>query len=103
VLSPRPCIYRDRALSALERARRSWDISYTSPSLAGTIAAVKAGLGITVLPAHMIPAGVHPVRKEIKLPQLADAELALMKQDEISKVAEMFAAHIVHCLENPRL
>ena len=100
VLSPQPCIYRARALAALDRAKRSWHISYTSPSLAGTLAAVKAGLGITVLPAHMIPAGVYPIRKETKLPHLADAEVALMKKDELSKVAEMFVEHIVHSLEN---
>jgi len=82
VLSPQPCIYRDRALSALDRAKRSWHISYTSPSLAGTLAAVKACIGITVLPANMIPAGIHPIRNEMKLPQLADAEVALMKRDE---------------------
>jgi DNA-binding transcriptional LysR family regulator len=99
VLSPQPCIYRDRALAALDRAKRSWHISYTSPSLAGTIAAVKAGIGITVLPAHMIPEGIHPIRKETKLPHLADAELALMKREELSKVAELFADHIVESLE----
>lgn len=100
VLSPQPCIYRARALAALDRAKRSWHISYTSPSLAGTLAAVKAGLGITVLPAHMIPAGIHPIRKETKLPHLADAEVALMKKHELSKVAVMFAEHIVQSLEN---
>lgn len=100
VLSPQPCIYRARALAALDRAKRSWHISFTSPSLAGTIAAVKAGLGITVLPAHMIPAGIHPIRKEMKLPQLADSEVALMKKEELSKVAEIFADHVVQSLEN---
>lgn len=99
VLSPQPCIYRDRALAALDRAKRSWHISYTSPSLAGTIAAVKARIGITVLPAHMIPEGIHPIRKETKLPHLADAELALMKREELSKVSELFAEHIVESLE----
>ena len=103
VLSPQPCIYRARALAALDRAKRSWHMSYTSPSLAGTLAAVKAGLGITVLPAHMIPAGIHPIRKETKLPHLADAELALIKSDELSKVAEMFAEHITLSLENIKL
>ncbi|WP_397568410.1 LysR family transcriptional regulator [Schlesneria sp. T3-172] len=102
VLSPQPCIYRARALAALDRAKRSWHISFTSPSLAGTIAAVKAGLGITVLPAHMIPAGIHPIRKETKLPQLADSEVALMKKDELSKVAEIFSDHVVQSLENIR-
>ena len=51
VLSPQPCIYRARALGALDRMGKPWQIAYTSPSLAGTIAAVKAGLGVTVLPA----------------------------------------------------
>ncbi|MFO0936335.1 MAG: LysR substrate-binding domain-containing protein [Gemmataceae bacterium] len=99
VLSPQPCIYRARALAALDRSKRSWHISFTSPSLAGTLAAVKAGLGITVLPAHMIPAGIHAIRKETKLPQLADSEVALMKKDELSKVAEIFAEHVVQSLE----
>jgi len=103
VLSPQPCIYRARALAALDRAKRSWHISYTSPSLAGTLAAVNAGLGITVLPAHMIPTGIHPIRKEMKLPHLADAEVALMKKNELSKVAEMFAEHIVQSLENIKM
>ena len=100
VLSPQPCIYRARALAALDKAKKPWRISYTSPSLAGTIAAVKAGLGITVLPANMLPNGIHPIRKEIKLPELADAEIALMKRDDLSKASEMLAQHIIHSLEN---
>lgn len=100
VLSPQPCIYRARALAALDRAKRSWHISFTSPSLAGTLAAVKAGLGITVLPAHMIPDGIHITAKETKLPHLADSEVALMKKDELSKVAEIFAEHVVQSLES---
>ena len=100
VLSPQPCIYRARALAALDKAKKPWRISYTSPSLAGTIAAVNAGLGITVLPANMLPNGIHPIRTEIKLPALADAEIALMKRDDLSKASEMLAEHIVHSLEN---
>lgn len=100
VLSPQPCIYRARALAALDRAKKPWHIRYTSPSLAGTLAAVKAGLGITVLPANMIPPGIHAIRKEIKLPELADAEIALIKRDDLSKAGEMLTEHIVHSLEN---
>lgn len=100
VLSPQPCIYRARALTALDRAKKPWHISYTSPSLAGTLAAVKAGLGITVLPANMVPTGIHPIRKEMKLPELADAEIALIKRDDLNKAAEMLAEHIVHSMES---
>ena len=100
VVSPKPCIYRARALAALDRAKIPWRISYVSPSLAGTLAAVKAGLGITVLPQNMLPNGIHSIRNELKLPQLADAEIALIKREGISKAAEMLAVHIVHSLEN---
>jgi hypothetical protein len=61
---------------------------------------VKAGLGITVLPANMLPQGIHPIRKEMKLPELADAEIALMKRDDLPKVGEILGEHIVHSMEN---
>lgn len=100
VLSPQPCIYRARALAALDSAKKPWHIAYTSPSLAGTLAAVKAGLGITVLPANMLPPGIHAIRSEITLPELPDAEIALLKRDALPKAAEMLAEHIVHSMEN---
>ncbi len=100
VLSPQPCIYRARALAALDRAKRVWHIAYTSPSLAGTLAAVKAGLGITVLPQNMLPSGVHAIRGGHKLPELADAEIALIKRDDLSKSGNMLAEHIIHSLED---
>jgi DNA-binding transcriptional LysR family regulator len=99
VLSPLPCIYRARALAALDQAQLPWRISYTSPSLAGTLAAVKAGLGITVLPANMLPMHIHPVGKAIGLPQLADAEIALLKTDTLSKASMLLADHITLSLE----
>jgi DNA-binding transcriptional LysR family regulator len=100
VLSPQPCIYRARALAALDRAKKPWRIAYTSPSLSGTLAAVKAGMGITVLPANMIPVGIQPIRGEIKLPALADAEIALVKRDDLSKASRMLAEHIIQQLES---
>lgn len=102
VLSPHPCIYRGSALAALEKANRPWHISYTSPSLAGTIAAIKAGLGVTVLPARMIPAGIVPIGQQWRLPALTDAELALFKRDGLSKAAQVFVAHIVASLEQKK-
>jgi DNA-binding transcriptional LysR family regulator len=85
-------------LAPLDKARLPWHISYTSPSLAGTLAAVKAGLGITVLPANMIPLGLHAIRSN-KLPELVDAEIALFKRAELPKAAEMLAEYITNHLE----
>lgn len=100
VLSPKPCIYRARALAALDGAGLSWRIVYTSQSLAGTLAAARAGLGVTVLPANMLPADVHPLGAVHGLPDLADAEIALMRQQSLSKAGEMLAGHITHNLEH---
>lgn len=99
VLSPQPCIYRARALGALDRMRKPWKISYTSPSLAGTIAAVKAGLGVTVLPASMVPDGLAPLTGRSRLPNLADSEIALFKRDRLSKAGKVLASHITTSLE----
>lgn len=99
VLSPSPCIYRARAISALQRVNKKSHISYTSPSLAGTIAAVKAGLGMTVLPANMLPQGIVPVRGKLKLPHLVDAEIALIMRDGLPKACHVLAEHIIHSME----
>ncbi len=102
VLSPKPCIYRARALNALDRAGVAWRIVYTSPSLAGTLAATRAGLGITVLPANMLPADVQPLGHEAGMPELSDAEIALMRQPNLSKAGVMLVEHITHSLETRR-
>lgn len=99
VLSPQPCIYRSRALAALDKGKKSWRITYTSPSLAGTLAAVKAGLGITVLPSNMLPNGIVPLHEDIRLPRLNDAEIALLKRDSISRAGKVLADYIVSSLE----
>ena len=56
VVAPAPCVYRRRALGVLDKAAIAWRIAYTCSSLAGTLAAVRAGLGTTVLPRGMVPA-----------------------------------------------
>lgn len=101
VLSPKPCIYRARALAALDSSGLAWRIVYTSQSLAGTLAAARAGLGVTVLPANMLPADVHPLGADAGLPNLADAEIALLRRQPLSKAGTMLADHIVHSLEIP--
>lgn len=48
ILFEEPCLFRTRALDALDRTGRSWRIAMTSPSVAGLWAAVGGGLGMTV-------------------------------------------------------
>jgi DNA-binding transcriptional LysR family regulator len=88
VLSPKPCIYRARALEALERSGIAGRIVYTSPSFAGTVAAVKAGLGVTVLPTNMIPRELHALRGGA-LPDLSDVHISLLAASDAPGVRSL--------------
>ena len=79
VLAPQPCVYRARAVKALDTLGRKWRLVLSSPSYAGTIAAVKANMGITVLPRAMIPLGLDVIRKQL-LPDLSDVHVSLLKR-----------------------
>lgn len=93
VLAPPPCVYRQRAIDTLNREGILWRIVYTSPSLTGTLAAVKAGLGISILPVDMIPKELQIVRE---LPSLKDAQIALLKQENTSEAATAFATYVAN-------
>jgi len=97
VVSPEPCVYRKRATEALTRARRAWRIAYTCGSLAGSIAAVKAGLGVAVLPRDMVPHGLHVVDGG-PLPDLKDTEIAMLSATKLSAPAAKLKDHIFRSL-----
>lgn len=99
VVSPAPCVYRKRATDALDAMGRPWRIAYTSTSLAGSQAAVRAGLGISVLPREMVPDTLATVTSEAGLPTLPDTEIALIEGPAISETGHMLAQHIVETLE----
>jgi len=101
VLAPVPDVYRKRALASLDAVKRRWRIVYTSPSLNGLQAAVRAGLGITVLPREMVTSGLVVLGEaEHDLPMLPDTEIVLYRAPGIlSKAAELLGEHILHSLE----
>lgn len=100
VLSPPPCVYRKRATDALDAARRPWRVAYSCASLAGQHAAVKAGLGMTVLPKDMVPAGLAAIERREDLPDLHDTEIALLSARKLSAPARRLHEHIVRSLED---
>lgn len=71
------CVFRERALAALEATGQQWRIAYTSTSLSGLQAAVRAGLAITVLTPSMLEPGLRTLGTEQGLPELPGVELAL--------------------------
>jgi len=97
VVSPPPCVYRKRATTALDKAGLPWRISYTCGALSGTLAAVKAGLGLSVLPKNMVPGGLHVLDGD-HLPNLKDTEIALLQKKNLSLPALRLKDHIVRSL-----
>jgi DNA-binding transcriptional LysR family regulator len=78
VLAPKPCVYRSSAIKALDDANRSWRLVLSSPSYAGAVAAVRAGMGVTVMPQTMIPQELQAIGPRV-LPDLADTHVSLLK------------------------
>ena len=78
VLSPAPCVYRERALESLDKVGVDREVIYTSPSFAGAIAAVRAGLGFTVLPREMVPEDLIIYEASRNWPKLKQAEICLL-------------------------
>ena len=86
---PTGCLYRSRAIHAIESAGRAWHMAYTSSSLTGIQAAVAAGLGLSILSEIAIQAdhrvltakdGFAPIDKtEVALVASADASPATLR------------------------
>jgi DNA-binding transcriptional LysR family regulator len=79
VLSPQPCVYRRAAINALEEMGRSWRLVFSSASYTSTVAAVKADMGITVMPSTMIPDELTEIEAKY-MPNLPDTHVSLLKQ-----------------------
>ncbi|KRF02010.1 LysR family transcriptional regulator [Frateuria sp. Soil773] len=77
-----PCLLRSAAIDALDRAGIAWRIAFTSASLAGTWAAVTAGLGVSVRTPLGLPGSVRALTpKEAGLPALPVLGLALHRAE----------------------
>lgn len=51
-----PCLFRETATAALDRAGMPWRLAFTSPNLSGLWAATAAGLGVTIRTGLGLPA-----------------------------------------------
>lgn len=89
VLAPAPCVYRARAIAAAAAAGLAPDVVYASPSEAGQVAAVRAGLGATVLPRRRVPAGLAVLGPG--WPPLPEAAICLLATAWPTAAVEAFA------------
>jgi DNA-binding transcriptional LysR family regulator len=88
---PQGCLYRNRAIHALETKGRAWYIAYTSPNFTGVQAAVSAGLGVSILPQAAILADHRVLSAKDGFPAIANTELALIAAPDASPATRRLA------------
>ena len=81
---PAGCLYRSRAIHALEAAGRSWHMAYTSSSLAGIQAAVAAGMGLSILAEIAIQADHRVLTAKEGFTPIEKTEVVLMASPNAS-------------------
>jgi DNA-binding transcriptional LysR family regulator len=84
IFFPTGCLYRTRAIHALESAGRTWHMAYTSSSLAGIQAAVAAGLGLSILSEIAIQADHRVLTAKDGFAPIEKTEVALVASPDAS-------------------
>jgi DNA-binding transcriptional LysR family regulator len=91
---PAGCIYRSRAIHALERAGRTWHMAYTSSNLAGIQAAVAAGMGLSILSEMAIQADHRVLTARDGFSPIDKTEVALVASPDSSPATLRLADHL---------
>ncbi|MBQ4848391.1 LysR family transcriptional regulator [Pseudoalteromonas sp. MMG013] len=99
VTAPEGCIYRRRAIEALQQAGLKHRIIYSNADLTGLIAALKEGLGVTVLAKSTVPSDLSYQANTKHLPELGDIDICLVKNSAesvhaVDKLAEFIALRL---------
>jgi DNA-binding transcriptional LysR family regulator len=87
-----PCVFRDAALAALDAARLPFRVVYSTPSLSGLLAAVRAGLAVTLRLSRHTQKGVFALGAKHGLPSVGTFRVALVTAETPSAVSRAMAA-----------
>ena len=85
---PQGCVYRQRAIRALDKAGKRWRVVFGSHSLTGIQAAVASGLGISVLPTTAVLPEHRALGEADGFPPLPPTELALVSSPMAPNTAQ---------------
>jgi DNA-binding transcriptional LysR family regulator len=103
VVFPQGCLYRNRAVHALEAAGRAWYIAYSSPNFYGIQAAVSAGLGVSILPQGSILPEHRVLGTKDGFAKVPNTELALLAAPDASPATRRLADVLAHfCAAGPQ-
>lgn len=88
------CMFRKWAMQALDEQGISYRIAYSSPSIAGVLAAVKAGLAIAPVGASMPTVGLR-ILPESVFNRLPSAVVSLHQSDHHASKAKKYLARYI--------
>lgn len=98
---PSCCIWRKDAMEALERAGTDYRVAYTSSNATAISSAVLSDLAVGFLPESALQPGMRVISDEYGLPQLGDAQIALMRASHAyGGIYDALANHIVQSMGN---
>lgn len=106
VLLDASCLVRSAAIDALDRAGIVWRMAFTSASLAGTWAAVAAGLGVSVRTSLGLPSGLRAyTARDARLPALPTLGLGLYRakpepEPAVTHLADILVRHLSPTLKS---
>ncbi len=76
---PAPSLSRKLAIDALERAGRTWRITCSTKQISGVLAALRAGIGIAVMPTSLVPEDLKVITRRFSLPPVGDVDFTLIR------------------------
>lgn len=95
-LYPPVCRWRQLALEQLDRAGRTWTLVLQSAGTTGIVAALDAGLAITIFPEFNLPKTLKSLGTAEALPPLPDFEFVLRRSRNSSPAADHLAEMIIN-------
>lgn len=79
IVYPAPSLSRKLALDALEKVGRTWQVSCTTKQISGVLAALRAGIGVAVMPTSLVPEDLKIITKRFDLPPVGDVDFTLIR------------------------
>jgi molybdate transport repressor ModE-like protein len=95
-LYPPHCRWRQLALEELDRVGRPWTVVIQSVGTAGILAALEAGLAITIFPEYNLPNSLKSLGPAEAIPALPDFEFVLRRSRNSSLAADHLADMIIN-------